>query len=115
MTPGNGLIEGGNTSTLSLNRIDEGYNGYKYRCIVSNSAGSVTSTTVTLSVSGYSKPNTITATPTSLSFVTQFSGYATAPDAQTVTVKKHWNRSRNTYATNVDKVHDWYAIDYQPC
>lgn len=76
----NCTITGSNTDTLSFSMVAS-YNGRKYRCIVSNSAGSVTSAVATLTL--YSKP-TITTQPADVlaveSAVVSFTVVATGDD-----------------------------------
>ena len=60
------IYTGGTTGTLTLSSgVTVSFNGYRYRCVVSNSAGTVTSNAVTLTVNAAGTAPVITTQPAS--------------------------------------------------
>lgn len=97
-------ISGANAATYITAATTTSMNGYQYRCVVSNSAGSVTSNAVTLTVNAATVSVTgVTLEPTSLSL---FTG-DTAPLTATVKPDNATNKnvtweSNNTTVATVD-------------
>lgn len=97
-------ISGANAATYTTAATTTSMNGYQYRCVVSNSAGSVTSNAVTLTVNAATVSVTgVTLEPTSLSL---FTG-DTAPLTATVKPDNATNKnvtweSNNTTVATVD-------------
>jgi hypothetical protein len=74
--------QGTKSATLTINNVTSEYNGYQYRCVVTNSAGSVTSNGATLTVTPATVAPGISG-PTNMSLV---AGYgATSTGVFTVT------------------------------
>ncbi len=95
-------ISGANAATYTTAATTTSMNGYQYRCVVSNSAGSVTSDAATLTVNAATVSVTgVTLEPTSLSLFTGNTATLTATvqpsDATSKAVT--WNTSDNTVAT----------------
>ena len=62
----NNVQIGGTSATFNQTSVASRHNGYKFRCKVTNSGGSVTSNPATLSVSGGSSAPTISSHPSSV-------------------------------------------------
>jgi glucose/arabinose dehydrogenase len=78
-------IAGANSANYTLNNVSQGDNGAKFRVVVSNSGGSVTSNEATLTVSSNQKPTaTITTPGTGATYsggdVIRFEGKGTDPE-----------------------------------
>ncbi|MDR2585403.1 MAG: immunoglobulin domain-containing protein, partial [Prevotellaceae bacterium] len=58
-----GIYSGTTTATLSLTNVPASYDGYQYRCVVTNVAGSDTSVSASLTVSGSTSKVEIGTTP----------------------------------------------------
>ena len=84
-------IPGANSATYTTEATTTAMNGYQYRCVVSNGAGSVTSEAATLTVNA--KSYTITTTPSTLDFGSVTEGYTAVPQAQTVKVTNTGNQT----------------------
>ena len=95
-------ITGETNATYTIATTTMNINGTQYRCVVSNSAGSVTSNAATLTVEKKTVPVTgVTLNPTSLSLFTGESETLTATVEPGNATNKAvtWNTSDNTVAT----------------
>ena len=95
-------ISGANAATYTTAATTTSMNGYQYRCVVSNSAGSVTSDAATLTVNAATVPVTgVMLSETELSLYTGNTAPLTATVQPSDATNKAvtWNTSDNTVAT----------------